>query len=43
MLPLCRDILEGTYYPAASMYTKCAQKDGASVTANFGAACLFRV
>ena len=33
---LCRDINEGTYSPAASIYTLPEQKDGASVTFNFG-------
>lgn len=33
---LCRDLNEGTYSPAASIYTLPAQKDGASVTFNFG-------
>lgn len=30
------DILEGTYYPAASLYTKHAQAEGATVSFNFG-------
>ena len=38
LLP-CRDILEGTYFPAVSMYTAHAQTEGATLTANFGAAC----
>ena len=31
-----RDINEGTYSPAASIYTLPEQKDGATVTFNFG-------
>lgn len=30
------DILEGTYYPAASLYTRHKQQEGATVTFNFG-------
>ena len=33
----CRDINEGTYYPAASLYTLPEQSEGATVTFNFGA------
>ena len=32
----CRDINEGTYSPAASIYSLPEQKDGATVTFNFG-------
>ena len=36
----CRDINEGTYSPAASMYTDpTKQKEGATVTFNFGESC----
>lgn len=35
-LNCCRDINEGTYSPAASIYTLPEQKDGATVTFNFG-------
>lgn len=31
-----RGILEGTYYPAVSIYTLPNQDEGASVSANFG-------
>jgi Set1/Ash2 histone methyltransferase complex subunit ASH2 len=31
-----RDVLEGTYYPAASVYTRHSQAEGATVTFNFG-------
>ena len=31
-----RDIMEGTYYPAASLFTHPLQAEGASVTFNFG-------
>ena len=36
----CREVLEGKYYPAASMFTLPQQKEGASVTLNFGAQAL---
>lgn len=35
---LCRDIHEGTYYPAVSLFTLPQEAEGASVTCNFGAA-----
>ena len=38
---LCRDIKEGTYYPALSIYTFPDQKEGASVAVNFGPAFKF--
>ena len=31
-----RDVLEGTYYPCASIYTLPEQTEGATVTFNFG-------
>lgn len=34
--PAFRDILEGTYYPTASLFTAQKQKDGAKVSFNFG-------
>jgi len=34
---LCRDIHEGTYYPAVSLFTLPEQSEGATVTFNFGA------
>lgn len=34
---LCRDIHEGTYYPAVSLFTLPEQSQGATVTFNFGA------
>ena len=34
---VCRDVLEGTYYPAISLFTEHSQKEGASATFNFGA------
>lgn len=34
--------MEGTYHPAVSMYSSHAQKEGPQLSANFGAACLFR-
>ena len=34
---LCRDIHEGTYYPAVSLFTLPEQAEGATVTFNFGA------
>ncbi len=36
LLDCCRDVNEGTYSPAASIYTLPEQKDGATVTFNFG-------
>lgn len=36
----CRDILEGTYLPAVSMYTMVRQSEGARATFNFGEASL---
>jgi hypothetical protein len=36
-----RDVKEGTYYPAASLYTLPEQTEGATVTFNFGAVSLF--
>ena len=34
--PAFVDIVDGTYYPAASLYTRPEQTAGASVTFNFG-------
>ena len=34
---VCRDIHEGTYYPAVSLFTLPEQSEGATVTFNFGA------
>lgn len=36
MTAIYRDITEGTYYPAASLYTLPEQTEGATVTFNFG-------
>ena len=33
---VCREVLEGTYYPALSMYTMPEQKEGATAAFNFG-------
>ena len=33
---LCRDITDGTYFPAASLFTDPSQTEGATVTFNFG-------
>lgn len=33
---ICRDILEGTYYPAISIYTLPSQSEGATVSVKFG-------
>ena len=33
----CRDIHEGTYYPAVSLFTLPQEAEGATVTCNFGA------
>ena len=32
----CRDVLDGTYYPCASIYTLPEQTEGATVSFNFG-------
>ena len=34
---VCRDIHEGTYYPAVSLFTLPQEAEGATVTCNFGA------
>ena len=34
---MCRDIHEGTYYPAVSLFTLPQEAAGATVTCNFGA------
>jgi Set1/Ash2 histone methyltransferase complex subunit ASH2 len=34
--PAFKDVLEGTYYPTASLFTAHKQKDGAKVSFNFG-------
>lgn len=36
MTAIYRDLTEGTYYPAASLYTLPEQTEGATVTFNFG-------
>ena len=35
---MCRDITDGTYFPAASLFTDPSQAEGATVTFNFGEA-----
>ena len=36
-LAACRDLMEGKYYPAISMFTLPHQKEGATMSVNFGA------